>query len=260
VKPVNKYRWWIGAAVPLSVVLGTVIGTPHTFADAILYMKIALNLFLGAVVWGFLFAASRQFDRLMPWESVRHSRRWLLQLLVTLPVVSAIVWVLVSIRNDFLDTPSSLHLFFYTDVPVISLLAFGIQLLFQRMQLSKMPQQVAEAPPPPATIAVKNLGKTHLIPTSDIAYIYRLDNVNYLRRFDGQDVLSDQSIKTYEETLGEQAFFRVNRKLLVSRQAIVSFKATADRKTLLELTPPWKEAAVLDKNRLSIFKKWLQQP
>jgi len=257
VKPDHKYRWWIAIAIPVSVILGTVIGTPHTLGDAILYLKIALNLILGVVVWGFLFLLSELFDRLMPWRSSSHTKRWIFQLAVSLPMVSAIVWGLVWVRNDYLGTSSSLHLFLYTDVPIISLLAFGIQLLFQRLHLKQTADETMEPSAAAATLAIKNLGKTHIVPVVDVAYIYRINGLNYLRRFGGQDIISDQAIKAYEEMLDAQMFFRINRKLLVSRQAITSYKVTADRKTILELRPPWKEVALLDKNRLSDFKKWL---
>ncbi len=245
---------WIGLGVPASVIIATLIGTPHTISDAILYIKIGLNLIVGLLIWGLLFGIFKIVNHILPSGSVTSSKRWFLLLLISLPLTIATVWGAVYLRNYFINEPFSNHIFIYTDIPVIALITVGILILYQKLSTTSPARLTASSTD---SITVKNHLKTHLIPIAEIAYIYRVAGVNYVRKMSGENILSDKSIKGHEGLLDPFDFFRINRQLLVNRKAISSFRVSPDRKTILVLNPEWTESVILDKNRMSLFKKWI---
>jgi DNA-binding LytR/AlgR family response regulator len=54
-------------------------------------------------------------------------------------------------------------------------------------------------------------------------------------------------------------FFRINRQMLVNRQAILSFEPYFNRKIILELRVDTPEKAVVSRLKVSDSKKWLEQ-
>ena len=63
----RNFTIWIIAAVPISVIIATFVGTPHTLFDSILYIKLGVNLLAGAVVWGLLYGVFVLLDKFIHW-------------------------------------------------------------------------------------------------------------------------------------------------------------------------------------------------
>ncbi|MEL7529838.1 MAG: LytTR family transcriptional regulator DNA-binding domain-containing protein [Bacteroidota bacterium] len=260
---------WMLLGLLLSVITATVLGTPHTIEEPILYQKIFFNLLIGGAIWGLILLVILRFDARMPWESVHKPKRWLWQILFSLPGAVLIDWLGVQIRNELLGAEYIPHIFWYTDFPVLVLLMLLVQYLFQQAylknQLRKGPkatpplQPTADQHPPTfaAQLSLKKGQKTYQIVVAEIAYLYRRDQINFLRQIDGQEWIWDQSLSALESQLDPQAFFRVNRQLLLHRQALHSYEVLPNRKTQIQLNPPLEEPALLNKNRHAQFKQWL---
>ena len=254
--------------IPLSVILATLIGTPHTLFDAILYVKIGLNLFTGGVIWGFYYVVILWFDRTMPWESTYYLKRWTFQMGISMPVAILFMWGMVNLRNELIEWPFSTHLFLYTDIPILFLISIAIHFFYQQGYLAHWRKQavnkaiaipdVPEPAPMPAVITVKKIKKTYVVPIKEVAYFYRKAEFNFLRKWDGQELMIDQSLAASEASIDADIFFSINRQLLVNRQAICSYKVLDTRQTELQLTPPLDEGTLLNKNRFAQFKQWLQ--
>lgn len=263
-----KLSWMIFGLLA-SVIAATVLGTPHTIDEPILYKKTLLNLLIGGTIWGLFLFVILQFDRRMPWEKIDKPKRWFWQMLFTLPAAILIDWAGVKIRNHVLDAEYISHIFWYTDLPVLILLSIVIHYLFQQTYLKNLAATNVRAAEPkieaplivelPTHLSLKKGKKTYQISCTEIAYLYRTDQINFLRLHDGKDWIWDQSLSVLESQLDPQQFFRVNRQLLLSRQAILSFEVLANRQTQIQLNPPLDTPALLNKNRLAQFKQWQQE-
>lgn len=67
-----------------------------------------------------------------------------------------------------------------------------------------------------------------------------------------------QSLKQLEDLLADRSrFFRLNKKYLSRRDAILSYKSLSDGR--LEITLPNDKKCIVSKNKASSFKKWLDE-
>ncbi len=261
-------NWWIIAGLPFCVVLLTFMGTPHTIFDPHLYLKIGLNLLYGLIIWSFYYAVILWLDRTMPWETTSRAKRWLLQLTITLPVAVVFNWQVAELESALMNWSFSYHLFLYTDVPIFIVLSVGVHFLYQQAYSSARRRLIQETTPRLAehlprkpessSIMVRKINTTYVIPISDIAYFYRKSELNFLRKWDGEEMMMDQSLATVEEMVDPGLFFRINRQLLVNRGAITAYAVLPSRHTELQLVPPLGETALLNKNRVAEFRQWFK--
>ncbi|MCI4647258.1 LytTR family DNA-binding domain-containing protein [Phaeodactylibacter sp.] len=64
----------------------------------------------------------------------------------------------------------------------------------------------------------------------------------------------------YIESVCDPAqFFRINRQLLINRDAIISFEPYFNRKIILQLKPEIKTKPVVSRLKVTAFKEWLEQ-
>lgn len=256
---------WMLIGIPICSFLATFIGTPHTFVDPILYVKIVFNLFVAALIWGVYLAIILFLDKRMPWESRPGLKRWAWQVGVGFPLGILIDWGGVVFRNDLLGIPFSPHLFIYTDVPILLLFTIILPYLYRKWYLGNYDQlrTVDAEEKAPALLqrlpySVKKGNKVYQIPLEDICCFYRKDQYNFLRQSNGKEYIVDQSLTAIEQELDSHLFFRINRQLLVNRLAIHSYKTLPSRQIELSLSPVLEEGALLNKNRSAQFKKWMQ--
>ncbi|MEM7185449.1 MAG: LytTR family DNA-binding domain-containing protein, partial [Bacteroidota bacterium] len=60
-----------------------------------------------------------------------------------------------------------------------------------------------------------------------------------------------------EDILDPVQFFRINRKFMVSVQAVQEIHTYFNSRLLLKLLPVEKESVIVSRERCSNFKKWL---
>lgn len=255
-------NWWILVGVPILSILATLIGTPHTIFDPILYIKMGLNLAIVGFIWLLAVLFIFWLDKRMPWETAPHQRRWVIQLGIFIPVGVLIQIVSVQLRNQIIEWPFSWHLFLYTDFPIQVFFTVLLFYMYQKAYLSFYEAKQEEREKIALDSASKpyNLKrgkKTYLIPQEEIAYFFRQDQFNYLKKKNGEEFMLDVSLNAIEQEVDMQAFFRINRQLLAHRQSIISFKVLPNRQMELTLKPHLNPLPLLNKNRSAQFKQWL---
>lgn len=97
------------------------------------------------------------------------------------------------------------------------------------------------------------------IRTEDIAYLYAAHKVVCLVDRNGQKFILDQSLSEIEKQLDASFFYRVNRKYLVSQNAIRKIKSWPKSKLFLELDPAIEEDIVISQENAAAFKEWMGQ-
>jgi len=101
--------------------------------------------------------------------------------------------------------------------------------------------------------------KIRKIEVSETGYFYVLDKGIYLQTFEGKSYPVEYTLDKLETLLNPEQFFRINRKFLVSMDAISKMVAYSRGRVKLELKPKPDDEfdTIVSIDRSSDFKKWL---
>lgn len=92
---------------------------------------------------------------------------------------------------------------------------------------------------------------------TDIAYFTIEERATFLRLFDGRHFAVEYSLEKLSQLLDPQDFFRINRTLLISVNAIREIHTISAGKLKIELNPALSQEAYVSADRISEFKNWL---
>jgi DNA-binding LytR/AlgR family response regulator len=105
-------------------------------------------------------------------------------------------------------------------------------------------------------VKVGNQFKTYKV--EDIAFFMADEGVIFLCTNSGQKCPIEYTIDQLEEILDPIHFFRINRKYMVSVNAVLEIHSYFNSRLLLKLEPaPQDEQIIVSRERTSNFKKWL---
>ncbi len=91
----------------------------------------------------------------------------------------------------------------------------------------------------------------------DIAYFKSHEGLIFFYTHKGQPYPIEYSIDQLEEILNPINFFRINRKFMVSVQAVGEIHSYFNSRLLLKLVPKEEEQVIVSRERTTNFKKWL---
>jgi hypothetical protein len=107
-------------------------------------------------------------------------------------------------------------------------------------------------------IMVLNYGTLSMpVETTDIAYIYKQDEISYIKTYEGKTYTSTSPLDYLENELDPSRFYRVNRQMIANIKSIHQFRTDASGKLLLSLLPDFKNEVTISKKKASSFKNWL---
>jgi len=111
---------------------------------------------------------------------------------------------------------------------------------------------------PRATGSVLVYHREKIIPIGfeEIALFYIDKDLTHLHCFNGRSYVIEQSLDELEQAAGRD-FFRINRQSLVNRRAVLDASHYENRKYVVNISIPFREALVVSKNRTSPFLQWL---
>ena len=81
----------------------------------------------------------------------------------------------------------------------------------------------------------------------------------YLYTLQGEKHPLYKKLEYIESVCDPARFFRINRQMLVNRQAVRSFEPYFNRKIILHLSIPLPEKAIVSRLKVSGFKEWLER-
>lgn len=101
--------------------------------------------------------------------------------------------------------------------------------------------------------------KIKKVEIAEISYFFVLEKSTYLRTFNGSNLPLDVSLDKLELQLDPSRFFRINRKYLVSMDAILHMTAWSRSRIKLELKPPADNEfdSIVSVDRSAEFRNWL---
>lgn len=95
--------------------------------------------------------------------------------------------------------------------------------------------------------------------TLDFSYFFIQNGIVYGRNKEGKSFIVDQKLEELEQELNPNNFFRANRQFLIGRNSIEKLSSYFNGRTILHITPIFKEEIVVSKANSSRLKKWLNK-
>lgn len=101
--------------------------------------------------------------------------------------------------------------------------------------------------------------RNELVPIAieEIAYIYVENKITYLVCRDGKRSTSNDSLDQIYSSLDPRAFFRANRQIIVSIQAISKITKYGNNALKIQTNPLSEVDIVIGKNKAAQFRQWL---
>jgi DNA-binding LytR/AlgR family response regulator len=129
-----------------------------------------------------------------------------------------------------------------------------------RADLAALPAALAQAraatAPRERLLVQKGLDFVSL-PVGDVAYLFTAHGVVFARTRGGDQYLVDEPLAEVAARLDPRRFFRVNRQLLASLDAVRRFRRHDKGRLLVTLEPATKEDVVVSQERAAAFREWL---
>jgi two-component system response regulator LytT len=100
--------------------------------------------------------------------------------------------------------------------------------------------------------------KTIVIKVEDIAFFSIQNEVTYLHTFTNKKFPVFKNLEHIETATSSDDFFRINRQMLLNRNAVQSYEPYFNRKIVLHLSVQIEEKPVVSRLKVSDFKKWLE--
>jgi DNA-binding LytR/AlgR family response regulator len=101
--------------------------------------------------------------------------------------------------------------------------------------------------------------KTIVVKREDIAYFSIENEITYLHSFESKRYPIFKNLEHIESATPPKEFFRINRQMLLNRNAVESYEPYFNRKIVLNLTVKTEDKPVVSRLKVSEFKKWLEQ-
>jgi DNA-binding LytR/AlgR family response regulator len=107
-------------------------------------------------------------------------------------------------------------------------------------------------------LLILNYGTSSVpVHTQDVAYMYKQNEISFIKTFDGKEYTSSSSLENLEALLDPVTFFRLNRQMVGNIKAIRQFKSDATGKLILELQPSFTDEVTVSKKKAAEFKSWI---
>lgn len=94
---------------------------------------------------------------------------------------------------------------------------------------------------------------------SEIAYFYFVEKATYICTFENRRYPTEFSLDKLEEMVHPDNFYRINRKMIISIQAISKIYSLGKSRIKLELLPAFEEEVLVSFNKSPSFREWLDR-
>jgi DNA-binding LytR/AlgR family response regulator len=95
------------------------------------------------------------------------------------------------------------------------------------------------------------------VETNDIAYFFTDERYSFFTTHAGQKFLVDYTLDELTEALDPAKFFRINRGILVTHQAVDQIQPYFGNRLSLSFRPAFDKEALVSREKVSDFKTWM---
>lgn len=162
--------------------------------------------------------------------------------------VNSIDYLLKPVHRD--DLLRSLHKYENLKTHPVSDPAAGIRKLLEELQKTVMPNYRHR-------FLVKQGQRLLSVEVSEIAYFFLDDRYSFFITRNNQKLLVDYTIDELEEMLDPERFFRVNRGMIVTHNAVDKIDPYFGSRLALLLKPTFGKEAIVSREKVADFKQWM---
>jgi len=134
--------------------------------------------------------------------------------------------------------------------------------LFSQQQMFEIQQMIQQFQPAPVPLDPTFLAfqKEKIIPVKceSIAWLNTRNQILTAVLINNQKMHLEEKMDNIEKRLPKAEFFRINRQYIVSRKAIVEAEFYFNNRLSLKLLPPAPETVIVSRERVALFRNWLQ--
>lgn len=241
------------------------------------YIEVLAGAALTFGLWTLIRAVSRRLDLRFDWLAHPLSRlSWQLALGVALPALLTFFGMMLFFRFllqfDIFQTP-----WLHNEYPVSVLFLVAINgyyagyFFFLRAAAADLAEKTTARPLTPAfapgteaaaagmlrSLIVTKGARSIPVPVDEAAYFFIRDENIFLKTFDDQAFLADQTLDELAARLPSASFFRANRQTLVHFRACASYRNIENGKLALDLQPAHIEPVIVSQKKAREFREWL---
>lgn len=99
--------------------------------------------------------------------------------------------------------------------------------------------------------------KIKIINIDSISCFFSFENTSYLKTTDGSNYIINEALLILESKLNPKLFFQINRKYIISRNAIKSMRTYTNSRYEIKLKNCNDETLIVSRDRSKAFKKWI---
>jgi two-component system, LytTR family, response regulator LytT len=109
------------------------------------------------------------------------------------------------------------------------------------------------------SFTIRLTDKMYFVPVDTIAFVYLEDETVYLLDFDDEKHPIPKTLGSLEKAMPPQLFYRINRQMIVNRQAIKDVQPYANQRIVVHLTVPTTEKAIIPRLKVKAFLSWIEK-
>src|SRR5687767_10057860 len=128
---------------------------------------------------------------------------------------------------------------------------FNIENLVKELQSKLQPKEFRKR------FLVKHAQKLVSIDVEEIAYFFSDGRLNFFKTFDNRKFVLDYTMDDLEEMLDPAKYFRISRSFYISVESVDQIHEYFGNRLLIYLKPAVDKEAVVSREKVSDFKKWM---
>jgi len=243
------------------------------------YTDLFGGFIISLILWEIVRFVIHRLDKKYNWIDFP-ARRILLQFLlaVVLPAFLCFVFTLLFMKlayNQDIFKTEWLYNEFYVVILVIVIinLVYFTWWLFIRWQALHGESQIAQesgtingnaatnerasTTEPVAIITVTKAGKNILLPQAEITYVILEGSYTFIKTSKGESFVTTYTLDELTKMLDPESFFRVNRQIIVSRNACKAYENIENGKISIDLSIDVKNPVIVSQKRAKAFRNWI---
>jgi DNA-binding LytR/AlgR family response regulator len=109
------------------------------------------------------------------------------------------------------------------------------------------------------SFSIRVEGRMYFVLVDSIAFIYLEDETVYLLDFKGEKHVISKTLESLEKAVSSQQFYRINRQMIVNRQAIKDVETYINQRIVVHLTVPTPEIVIVPRLKVKPFLNWIEK-
>jgi DNA-binding LytR/AlgR family response regulator len=104
---------------------------------------------------------------------------------------------------------------------------------------------------------VKHAQKLVSIEVEEIAYFFSDGRLNFFKTYDNKKFVLDYTMDELEDMLDPDRYFRISRSFYIAVDSVEQIHEYFGNRLLLHLKPPVEKDAIVSREKVADFKKWM---